>query len=250
MLECKRAFLALLQCLICHPSCRDRIIASSLVSLTIALIGFPGLVVAAFLIDSVGRKRLQIGIFSFRLFSLQIILFFFPLLFFCCCCYYFVLFCFILLFLSFIITAGFGLSFICLVLLSVGFQYFPPALFIVIYGLLFFFCNLGPGSTVYVLSTEIFPERMSSASLGCVVWRWLAFGLVWGWTGEKDNLKFACLCLFVCFCVCESIYGVLYDFFPSLFIVCFILSFSYSFMRLTFVSLFFTHLSKFVFLSI
>lgn len=88
------------------------------------------------------------------------------------------LFCFILLFLSFIITAGFGLSFICLVLLSAGFKYFPPALFIVIYGLLFFFCNLGPGSTVYVLSTEIFPERMSSASLGCVVWPWLAFGLL------------------------------------------------------------------------
>jgi len=41
-----------------------------------------------------------------------------------------------------------------------------PGLFVVLYGLTFFFSNMGPNTTTYVLSAEAFPKSIRSTSHG------------------------------------------------------------------------------------
>jgi PHS family inorganic phosphate transporter-like MFS transporter len=107
------------------------------ISCIIGLISIPGYYSAVFLIDKVGRKRLQqIGFLMLG-----------------------------------IIYFTMGISFVYLVQ--------TPAFFITLYGLSFYFANLGPNTTTFVLASELYPSEIRSTCHGISA----AFGKIGGIVG-------------------------------------------------------------------
>uniref|UniRef100_A0A6B2L1I2 Major facilitator superfamily (MFS) profile domain-containing protein n=1 Tax=Arcella intermedia TaxID=1963864 RepID=A0A6B2L1I2_9EUKA len=103
---------------------RAEIAKTTIASLIIAGMALPGYWCSVFLIEAIGRKKLQI--------------------------------------------AGFLLEAIIFLVMGIFYKQIQdvPILFVLLYGLTFFFSNAGPNTTTYVLAAEAFPKRIRSTCHG------------------------------------------------------------------------------------
>eukprot|EP01107_Rhizomastix_libera_P008017 TRINITY_DN23079_c0_g1_i1.p1 TRINITY_DN23079_c0_g1~~TRINITY_DN23079_c0_g1_i1.p1 ORF type:complete len:453 (-),score=88.21 TRINITY_DN23079_c0_g1_i1:50-1408(-) len=103
---------------------RHRLEEAAMVSLLIAGMAFPGYFLAIYLVDKIGRKKLQI--------------------------------------------AGFLLAGFCFLTLGIAYESLMsyPWIFVAIYGAIFFFANMGPVTTTYIISGEAFPEDIRATCSG------------------------------------------------------------------------------------